>query len=77
MNDIRIRVNDGCAHIDLENYICNCLEEGELPTGPFCRECLAGLYSLWKESIWEQAKERNGRLFPYFGTHGKAGETHQ
>ncbi len=73
MSDPKKHVNVTCAHLDLENYACAHIGEGNVPTNPICRECLAGLYMLWKESIWEQAKERNGHLFPHF-TYGRAEE---
>lgn len=70
MSDPRKHVNVSCSHIDLENYTCTYIDDGKVPLNPICKECLAGLYSLWKESIWEQAKERNGHLFPRF-TYGQ------
>jgi len=64
------QVHQRCAHVDLKNYTCDYLENGKIPGGPVCDNCLTGLYVLWKESIWTEAKERSGKLFPDFGIHG-------
>ncbi|MEE9593925.1 MAG: hypothetical protein V3V92_00845 [Candidatus Hydrothermarchaeales archaeon] len=66
-----------CAHVNLENYSCDREDDDNLFVDPVCKNCFVGLYALWKESLWEKAKERSGILFPNFGMHGRGKEAPQ
>ncbi len=70
MKEFNGQVNKSCAYLDLENYTCGRVNEDYVPINSMCQGCLAELYYLWKEAIWERAKERSLRSFPTFGVHG-------